>query len=103
MASTIFDFVADELERRTELDKLESRGTVRLALKEAGLDARTVTLQQMQVLLDKVLPGEMNSRGVKDSPGVCRAISSALTSSGLADSRAATDSPEEIFRRLASS
>ncbi len=35
MAAWIFEFVADALEQRTDLDKLEARGTVRLALKEA--------------------------------------------------------------------
>ena len=39
MAASIFDFVADELEKRTDLAKLEARGTVRLALKEADLYA----------------------------------------------------------------
>ena len=43
MAASIFELVAEELERRTDLAKLEARGTVRLSLKQAGLDAHTVS------------------------------------------------------------
>ncbi len=40
MAASIFELVAEELEQRTDLAKLEARGTVRLALK-ANCDAMT--------------------------------------------------------------
>ena len=36
--SAAFTFVCTTLEESTALDKLEARGTIRLALKEAGLD-----------------------------------------------------------------
>jgi hypothetical protein len=71
MADSIFDFVAGELERRTDLARLEARGTVRLALKEAGLDARGVTREQMLVTLEKILPGEIRTRGVEQPDPVC--------------------------------
>ena len=102
MADSIFDLVADELERRTDLAKLEARGTVRLALKEAGLDARSVTSDQMAVTLRRVLPKEIESRGIEDAERVCEGILSALEAAHPAG--AATpegDSPEAIFRRLA--
>lgn len=35
---TPFDFTAERLERSTPLDQLAARGTLRLALKAAGLD-----------------------------------------------------------------
>jgi hypothetical protein len=101
MAASIFDFVADALEQRTDLDKLEARGTVRLALKEAGLDARTVTVEQMVVMLEKVMPNEMRSRGVDDPDGVCNGIATALKDAGVESSAADGESPEAIFRRLA--
>ncbi len=47
--STIFDFVADEIERQTELEKLEARGTVRLALKSAGFDAGGITTLDLEL------------------------------------------------------
>lgn len=103
MAASVFDFVADELERRTDLAKLEARGTVRLALKEAGLDARTATVEQMGVMLQRVLPKEMRSRGIESAEDVCEAIHTALKAQHPSDGAPAGESPEAIFRRLAQS
>ena len=72
--SEVFDFVCSELERRTNLDRLEARGTVRLTLKQAGLEARNVTAQQMGVAVEKLLPGELESRGVTDAAQQCSSI-----------------------------
>ena len=101
MAAWIFEFVADALEQRTDLDKLEARGTVRLALKEAGLDARTVTVEQIQVMLEKVMPNEIRSRGVDDPDGVCTGIVTALKESDLKTDAGESESPESVFRRIA--
>ena len=101
MADSIFDLVADELEQRTDLAKLEARGTVRLALREAGLDARSATLEQMTVLLERVLPKEMITRGVEDAEQICQAILAAVSSSGASAATLDSESPEAIFRRLA--
>jgi hypothetical protein len=103
MADSIFDFVAGELERRTDLARLEARGTVRLALKEAGLDARGVTREQMLVTLEKILPGEIRTRGVEQPDPVCEAICSALKSATLDEEPSGDESPEAVFRRLARS
>ena len=104
MAASIFDFVSDELERRSDLAKLEARGTVRLALKEGGLDALHVTGEQMRVILEKVMPGELTARGIVEAEALCQGIASALAAE-LPDpaSRPAAESPEAIFRRLAES
>jgi hypothetical protein len=100
MARTAFEFVAARLEQLTEFDSPEARGTVRLALKEAGLDARSVTASQIAVVVERLLPYELRSRGVDDSEQVARAI--------LADLKGfrpevpeAPESPEDVFRRLA--
>jgi len=104
MADSIFDFVAEKLEDRTELAKLEARGTVRLALKESGLDARGVTSEQMGVILTKVMPGEMLSRGIENADEICAGILTALKARHPADAPdRAAESPEAIFRRLAES
>jgi hypothetical protein len=94
-----FDWVCSELEQQTSLDRLEARGTVRIALKEAGLDARSLTPDQMKVVLDKLLPKELESRGVSDAEGVCRTLASGIASLGSGDS--GVETPEEVFRRLA--
>ena len=41
--STAFEWLCEQLETHTSLDRLEARGTVRLTLKEAGLEASRVS------------------------------------------------------------
>ena len=101
MSASIFDFVSDELERLTKLEKLEARGTVRLALKAAGLDVRTVTTPQMVATLQKVMPNEIRARGVANSEQICRTIVTALEAVHPSSSAVNPESPEAIFRRLA--
>jgi hypothetical protein len=95
--STSFEFACSELERATSLERLEARGTVRLALKEAGLEAHSVTPDQMAAVMTKVLPKELASRGVEDGESTCASIAAAL--SDLPDEEVA-DTPEAVFHRL---
>ena len=95
--SASFEFSCDQLERATSLDRLEARGTVRLALKETGLEARTVTSHQIAAVLTKVLPQELTNRGVEDAETTCRTIATAV--SDLPD-EGAGDTPEAVFQRL---
>lgn len=103
MRSPAFERVSQELERRTALGRLEARGTVRLALKAAGLDPRSVTPDQMGVVLERVMPGELRSRAVEDAQAICAALSQALAGLEPSPSHKQSASPEEIFRRLAGS
>lgn len=100
MADSVFDLVADELERCTDLARLEARGTVRLALRQSGLDARSVTSDQMTVVLRRVMPNEMRCRGIDGADELCERIVASLQGSETAEAPAA-ESPEAIFRRLA--
>jgi hypothetical protein len=95
--SEVFDFVCEQLEQRTSLDRLEARGTVRLTLKQAGLDARGVSAQQMAVAVDKLLAGELESRGVDGAAGHCAGIKSEL---GNLDVAPSGETPEAVFERL---
>ena len=96
--SPVFERICDELEARSALGRLGARGTVRIALKAAGLEARSVRPDQMAVVLERVLPGELAARGVDDAAGICGALVDGLVAS---DFRAPTDdSPEDVFRRL---
>jgi hypothetical protein len=98
--SPVFDWVCSELERRTSLDRLEARGTVRIALKQAGLDGRSLTPDQMKVVLEKVLPKELGTRGVDDVDSVCHALSKEVL--GIdAEPGGDGETPEAVFRRLA--
>ena len=101
MSASIFDFVSDELQRLTRLEKLEARGTVRLALKAAGLDVRTVTTPQMVATLQKVMPNEIRARGVEDGEQICQTIVTRLKAAHPASGAVNPESPEAIFRRLA--
>lgn len=96
-AADSFEVASDEIERATTLSRLEARGTLRLALKEAGLDAASVTPSQMRVVVEKVLPGALTARGIEKPADVCRAIREKLPR--LVESPLG-DRPEAVFARL---
>jgi hypothetical protein len=72
--SSVFDRVCSELEARTSLDRLAVRGTIRIALKNAGLDAASVDAAQMGVVLRMLVPAELAARGVAGAPALCEAV-----------------------------
>jgi hypothetical protein len=71
-AARSFDHVCEALESRTLLNRLQARGTVRCALKAAGLDASSVSARQMSEVVERILPGELESRGISDADSICR-------------------------------
>ena len=96
--ATVFDWVCGELERLTCLDTLEARGTVRISLKQAGLEARSATPHQLSVVVGRILGGELQVRGIENPDDVCENLLASLKSQQLASS--AEESPEEVFKRL---
>jgi hypothetical protein len=96
--SAAFEAACACLEQASSLDRLSARGTIRLALKEAGLEAKTVSARELEVVVKKVLPGELAARDVATPDAVCERIAKALQ--GLGGS-ATADSPEAVFARLA--
>jgi hypothetical protein len=92
-----FDLICDQIEARTSLDRLAARGTVRIALKQAGLDSRSVTPEQMVVVAEKVLAGELSSRGIANASALC--VDLAAKARKLVGS-ASAETPDAIFRRL---
>jgi len=103
LSETLFEFVADALQDRCDLESLEARGTVRLALKAAGLSARDVTREQMIVVIDQVLPRELRVRGVPNPEAVCGQLSQAVKGFSAKDGGSDGSSPEDVFRRLSRS
>jgi hypothetical protein len=97
MAATLFDAAAEGLEQHTGFDRLAARGTLRLALKESGLDVDSVVLDQLVVVFAKVMPEQLRMRAVKDEVAVCEAVVAGLLASGDA---AAKPSSDKIFGRL---
>jgi hypothetical protein len=98
---TAFDWICAELERVTPLDTLAARGTVRLSLKEAGLEARSATPAQLSVVVERILVGELRARGIEKPDELCERLAIGLKSQESASS--AGESPEEVFRRLGGS
>jgi hypothetical protein len=98
--SVLFNLAAERLEHHTSLDRMEARGTLRIALKEAGLDLKRVTPGELCVVLAKVMPRELETRGVGDPAAVCNAVTDDLVkSSTLTDTPPSSD-PYVVFRRL---
>jgi hypothetical protein len=96
--SPVFEFVCAEVEQSTTLGRLEARGTVRLALKEAGLAANTVSVREMDVVLARLLPAALASRGIEAGEALCQRIRAGAA--GLQDAASAADTPEAVFGRL---
>jgi hypothetical protein len=98
--SNAFEWLCGELEIATDLDRLAARGTVRLALKQSGLEPNAATGDQIAVVLDRVLPAELTNRGVDSAPEVCARI--AARTSEIAPDAMALETPEAVFARLGS-
>ncbi len=94
-----FEFVCGQIEARTALDRLAARGTVRLALKQAGLDSRAVTPEQMAVVVEKLLAPQLESRGIADAASICAELASRTR--GIVGGSSA-ETPDTILRRLSS-
>jgi hypothetical protein len=97
--SEVFERACTELQQATSFDSLSSRGTVRLALKSAGLDPREVTAAQMIVVVKRVLPAELKARGVKGADDMCSVIASRIVNIASATADQGS-SVEDVFRRL---
>jgi hypothetical protein len=93
--SAVFTRACELLEKHTSFSALEARGTVRLALKGAGLDARNVGRSEMMVAVRSVLEPELRQRGVADPGAVCKQILE-----GLASVEQESASPYDVFSRL---
>ncbi len=93
-----FDFLCSELERASSLDRLEARGTVRIAVKQAGLDPHSATPQELAVVVEKVLPQELTARGVENSDSLCSALAKQVGAREAGDE--SRETPEAIFARL---
>jgi hypothetical protein len=97
---TAFEHACEGLEQLTELSRLETRGTLRIALKEAGLDPASVKAAELSVVARMVLPNELAARGIADAESICERLRSKLAQ--VQDS-ASAETPEAVFARLGGS
>ena len=100
MSTGLFDLAAEQLEHHTDLDRLEARGTLRLAVKDAGLDPKEITLDQLVVVFDKVMPTELQIRGIDAAESTCQTIMESITRKADPADTGAKDSVDDIFQRL---
>jgi hypothetical protein len=103
MSIDLFDFAAERLEQHTSLDRLAARGTLRLALKASGLSPSGLRIEQLRVVLERVLPDELEKCGVDGARGICAGVSAALANLSVSDLTPGSTDTDEIFRRLGGS
>ena len=103
MAASLFDIAAEKLGESSDMDRLAARGTLRLALKQAGLDVNGVTVPQLRTVFEKLMPAELEARGVADAGVSCNAAMDAIESAESDSDLGASNSPDEIFKRLGGS
>ncbi len=102
MATDLFDLAAERLEHHTDFNRLEARGTLRITLKDAGLKAQNLTLPQLQAVLDKLMPMELERRRVEDAVAVCNIVMGELARAAGSDDTTSSSSVDDVFRRLGS-
>jgi hypothetical protein len=100
VAATLFDVAAERLEADAEMERLAARGTLRLALKQAGLDTQNLTIQQLRAVFEKLMPKDLEARGVSDAEATCRAIMAQIAASADLNEIASPTLPDDVFKRL---
>lgn len=95
--SLAFITACEVIGERTELTTAQARGTVRLALQEAGLFDSQVKPSEMRVVARTLLAKELAAGGVEAVEAVCEAVSARLAQ---VPESATEDSPDAIFARL---
>jgi hypothetical protein len=76
--SRLFEKACQALERATHLSQAEARGTLRIALKEAGYEAGSVNRPQLLAVVFYSLPRELVALGLGDSQKICDEIAAQL-------------------------
>ena len=96
--AAIFEFVAGELARVAGLGRPAARAAVRNVLAKGLYAPDSVSVDQMQRLIERLLPSEIRASGVADAERVCQQLQAGLASqAALADG---PESPDEIFSRM---
>jgi hypothetical protein len=97
-----FDLISAKLEELTSFNSLEARGTLRIALKESGLEVKNLRADQLKVVIERILPRHLLDRGIEDPEEICRLLIAAIPRGSSGSAAAESDSPEAIFERLGS-
>jgi len=103
MADELFDLAAEKLETSADMDRLAARGTLRLALKDAGLDPHRLTVPQLRAVFEKLMPKELDARGVANAAATCATVMAQIESAADPSQLASSSSPDDVFKRLGGS
>ena len=96
--SPIFELICEHLEREARLTRLEARGTIRLLLKEVGLDPQFVSKAAAMVAIERFLEPALRVRRAEDPEQVKARVLQALGSCTLEGPE--DEAPEAIFSRI---
>jgi hypothetical protein len=69
--SSSFEALCAELASAQGMDRWTARGTLQLALMDAGLDKATVSATQLGVVVERLLPRQLQSHAGVDVSTVC--------------------------------
>jgi hypothetical protein len=95
--SLAFTVACEVVERLSGLTSVQARGSVRLALREAGLFDSQVTSSQLSVVARGMLVRELRAGGVADAEAVCEQVRARIAAVPDVTS---DDSPDAVFARL---
>ena len=94
--SSAFEAVCTELAGFPNMDRWTARGTLQLALMDAGLEAANASAAQLLIVVERLLPRQLQSHGGADVTAICTRLRDVL--SVMPESK--SDSPEAVFARM---
>lgn len=94
--SPVFEWACERLEKATTLTRIQARGTLRLVLNGVGIDSRALGAAQLRVIATRLLPKELQKRGVPDVESLCKELADVPTTLD----QSLKSAPEDVFERL---
>ena len=101
--SLAFEWESAQLEARTQLTRLEARGTLRLVLKNVGIEPASVSMHQMHVVAERLLPAALSKRRVGDASALCKQLAADLVAQAEQSPGVVAESAYDVFERMDSS
>lgn len=78
----------------------QSRGTVRLALKQVGLQPDRLSVAGLEVVFNRVMPRELRVRGFKDGELICRDLVAQLRATDFESSEDPESEADSALGRI---
>jgi hypothetical protein len=97
--STAFEVICGELSSAEGMDRWTARGTLQLALMDAGLEAATVSAAQLEIVVERLLPRQLQSHGGVNVEALCTRLRDKLASLPAGNAESSAD---EVFSRIGS-